>query len=423
MSASLAHRRSALAVAHVLFSVVVLATVSNASAGDITYNIVNYPVNEVDNTGGTDTVSGTIITDGTIGPLTASNMVGGSLTVSGLAGTFSSEPTNNVVFAINQGDPNNRVIATSTQLLVPSNGFLDINTSPSSSSFDIEIGYFNNAEGVDFYDGTVNVSDSFDPVVFGTEFNGSLHAPGSIAQNPTWVIARIPPSVWTLAVSGNWSDSTKWTNGVPDADGAVAVIAASTSTALTISLDAPQTVGTLVLGSGTPGVGYTLNGTASNTLTFSNLNNNAPAQISVNDGTHFIDAPVVLASDLVVTSTSSTPWTLTFGTASSITDEGAGYSLTMSGTGGTLVLSGTDSYSGGTIVTAGTLIVTSPNAIADGSSLTVGDASQFSPVIPDMAASGITPSPVPEPSTLALLTAAVCSAAVYHRLRSRRKKR
>ena len=95
---------------------------------------------------------------------------------------------------------------------------------------------------------------------------------------------------------------------MPNADGAIAVISVATTAALTVTIDAPQTVGTLVLGSGTPGTGYTLSG--SNALTFSNISNIAPAQISVTDGTHAINVPVVLASNLVVTSTSSSPWTL-----------------------------------------------------------------------------------------------------------------
>ena len=61
MSASLFHRFSTLiVVAHLLFSAVLLALVSNAKAQDITYDFANYPADE-----GTDTIiSGTITTDG-----------------------------------------------------------------------------------------------------------------------------------------------------------------------------------------------------------------------------------------------------------------------------------------------------------------------------------------------------------------------
>ena len=115
-------------------------------------------------------------------------------------------------------------------------------------------------------------------------------------------------------------------------------------------------------------------------------------------------------------------WTLSFGTAGDITDNGNQLSLTLSASNGTLILSGSNNYSGGTNVTAGTLIVTNANAIEDGSSLTVGAAIAFAPVVPSVAASSLAAAPVPEPGTLALLAAAVCGAAVYQRLRLRQKK-
>ena len=199
------------------------------------------------------------------------------------------------------------------------------------------------------------------------------------------------------------------------------MINAATTAALTITLDAPETIGTLLLGSGTPGLGYTLSGSGSNKLTFNNAGNNAPAQISVIDGTHVINSPVILADNLMATSRGTNPWTLSFGTASSITDNGAGLSLTMGGSGGMLILSGTNNYSGGTFLEAGTLIATNPAAIADGTNLTVGNAAPFAPVTPELAVRSLTASPVPEPGTLALLSVAICGAAVNRRLRSRRR--
>jgi autotransporter-associated beta strand protein len=161
-------------------------------------------------------------------------------------------------------------------------------------------------------------------------------------------------SAWAAAVSGSWSKAGNWTGAVPNASGAVAVINVSTTTALTVTVDAPQTLGTLFLGnSGAAGVGYTLSGAGSNTLTLNNSGNGAT--ITVTNGTHAINAPVLLADNLMVTSGGTTSWALSFGTAASITDNGAGYSLTMSGTGGTLILSGTNTYGGGTKVTAGIL--------------------------------------------------------------------
>jgi hypothetical protein len=59
-----------------------MATLSNARAGDITYSIIDYPAYETDALNGQqDTISGTIITDGTTGPLSATDIVGGTVTL------------------------------------------------------------------------------------------------------------------------------------------------------------------------------------------------------------------------------------------------------------------------------------------------------------------------------------------------------
>jgi len=68
---------------------------------------------------------------------------------------------------------------------------------------------------------------------------------------------------------------------------------------------------------------------------------------------------------------------------------------------GQLVLSGSDSFTGGTFVTAGKLIVTNPSAFPAGTSLTVG-AGAILIFDPSQAASSVSVA-VPEPATLALL--------------------
>ena len=55
-------------------------------------------------------------------------------------------------------------------------------------------------------------------------------------------------STWAAAVSGSWSKANNWTGAVPNGVGGGAVINASTTAALTITIDAPQTLGTLLLG-------------------------------------------------------------------------------------------------------------------------------------------------------------------------------
>ena len=97
--------------------------------------------------------------------------------------------------------------------------------------------------------------------------------------------------------------------------------------------------------------------------------------------------------------------TITFDTgAKNITDSGSisgsGMALKKTGT-GTLILSGTNSYDSGTIVTAGKLIATTPYAILDGTSLTVGANAQAkfaAPIVGAVAVSGDSaPVSVPEP--------------------------
>jgi autotransporter-associated beta strand protein len=82
--------------------------------------------------------------------------------------------------------------------------------------------------------------------------------------------------------------------------------------------------------------------------------------------------------------------------------------LTKSGV-GSLTLSGTNTYNGGTTVLEGTLILNNNEAVADGSSLTVGNPSLFpEAVVPSAAVSSVTGaasaiSSVPEPGSMALL--------------------
>ena len=97
-------------------------------------------------------------------------------------------------------------------------------------------------------------------------------------------------------------------------------------------------------------------------------------------------------------------------------------SSTISGSGavanvgpGTLILSGTDNtFSGGLYVPDGTVILTNNEAVADGESLIVGNASAFGTLVP---AAGGGATPVPEPGTLMLALAALAGAAVYLRRR------
>ena len=203
---------------------------------------------------------------------------------------------------------------------------------------------------------------------------------------------------------------------MPNGVGVGATFNVPTTAAVTVTLNTPVTLGSLQFGnSGSPRTGYVLSGSGSNTLTLNNSGNGAT--ITVTDGSHAINAPVILAENLTVTKGGTNAWTLSFGSASSITDDGDGYSLTMSGTGGMLILSGSDSYTGGTFVEAGTLVATNSEALPDGSSLTIG-ANATSVFGPTGTAAALAASPagsvapVPEPDTLVLLLAGAMLAAL-----------
>jgi autotransporter-associated beta strand protein len=177
-------------------------------------------------------------------------------------------------------------------------------------------------------------------------------------------------SLWAAAAGGNWSTWGNWTQGVPNSSGAAAAINVATTAQVTITLDEPAVLGSLLLGnSASSSAGYTLSGGGSNTLTFNN--SGSGATITVAGGAHQINAPVVLSDNLLVAAAGTNSWTLSFGSAGGITDTGSGFSLTMSGTGGTLVLGASSTYRGTTTVNAGILKAGGPGALSSSSSFAV----------------------------------------------------
>ncbi len=224
---------------------------------------------------------------------------------------------------------------------------------------------------------------------------------------------RSAPPSWAMAQSGSWTGLSNWTNwpgngtagSPPFGAGVQVAINAATASALTITLDNPQTIGALILGnSASNRAGYTIAAGSAGTLTLNNLT--AGARIFVTGGSNAISANTILADNLTITPSAGT----TLAISGDVSESTPGESLALAGP-GTMVLSGSNTYTGGTIITAGTLELESGAAIEPGTSLLVGacsallsnDASAASATSSSISAASVpTAMSVPEPGTLIL---------------------
>ncbi len=201
MAKSRPNRHRALALARLVLSAVLLASTSNARAGDTTYNIVDYPANEIDGSSGTDTISGTIITDGKIGLLSAADLIGG---------TFSFTAAKGSAIGPASFDSPVGLEATSAQLLLEprADSTFSISTSVQlnpNQEYEAQAGYKNDPAG-GVYDGSLVCSYYDPPLVVPLASFGKGNVPttpGSIGANSAWVIATVPePGTLVLLAAG-----------------------------------------------------------------------------------------------------------------------------------------------------------------------------------------------------------------------------
>ena len=192
MPKSSSRRHSTLTGACLVFSIMLLTLASSAWAGDITYNIVNYPDNQADQNGGIDGVSGTITTDGNLGTLTQSDILSYNWTIGYSTGTYT-----NSFPAGGGGLSASGLLATSSQLLLPQGGLLSMYPYEEPSS----LFYSNTPMGA--YSGNVGGLAFFGPTPPST-------APGSIAAIDPWIIgvtgngtSAAPYQATTVSGTGN----------------------------------------------------------------------------------------------------------------------------------------------------------------------------------------------------------------------------
>lgn len=106
--------------------------------------------------------------------------------------------------------------------------------------------------------------------------------------------ASAQSSVWINNGAGNWSDTTKWTNGVV-ADGVSNVADFSQidiTAATTVTLDANHTLGTLLFADKTPNFNWTLSAVGGSILTLDNTGGLGAPTISVSNQTATITVPI-----------------------------------------------------------------------------------------------------------------------------------
>lgn len=188
--------------------------------------------------------------------------------------------------------------------------------------------------------------------------------------------ARAATYLWVGGNAGNWGDAAEW-GGVSYPGTAADDVASFNNSAfsggggnLTLAnasgLDASFTIGSISKTSTTANRNFSLNNTSggSGKLIFQHSSGTATITVSANPNTFTdnLNVPLTLGSNLSV-STAAANYVLRL--TKSIDQTGDARSLSKGGT-GSLVLRASNSYSGGTTVTAGKLLVDSTGTLGSG---------------------------------------------------------
>ena len=209
------------------------------------------------------------------------------------------------------------------------------------------------------------------------------------------LVASSPADSWTGAAgNANWSNTGNWGGMAPTSGASLSFSNTGSGTV--------NSTNDLAAGTSFTGINF-----AAGSASF-NLQGNAIQIAGPIVNQSYLDQTISL--DMQVATGGGT---LDTGSGSlTVAGNVSGTALTKLGD-GALVLSGNNSYTGGTTVLDGTLDVTTVNGLLSGSSLTVGDDTQFvseSNSSIEAATQASMPNAVPEPGTLALFVVGAAAA-------------
>ncbi len=179
--------------------------------------------------------------------------------------------------------------------------------------------------------------------------------------------STLAAATWTGAytTSPNWIDPNNWGPGIPPNGPNTTANFPSVLNRVVVMVS-PVTVGTLNY---TSGDNYTIQG--SSALTLDNSQN--PAEINAtNGGTNVISSDLILNSHLIITQAPSGSFTL----SGNISGSPVTPALALTG-GGDCVLSGTNTYSGGTNISAGHLILMGSGSLSPTGAVSVSAGATF----------------------------------------------
>jgi len=238
-------------------------------------------------------------------------------------------------------------------------------------------------------------------VAYGINDSGQITGWGINPSGQTDAFLLTPQSILSFqwnTTTGIWGTSTNWNpSSVPGVGATVTFGPSVSSGTAAVALNGAAPVLSNLVFSNSNASYWILQGTGTTGLTLTGTGSN-PAAITVVSGTHWVQAPILLGSNLVVSSSGR----LTL--SGNISDGGLGKSMTFEG-GGELILSGSNSYGGGTTVNEGVLVVTNNDSLPGGGSLTIGTGGVLifdpsTPVVPPPVLQVV--NSVPEPSSVVL---------------------